>query len=81
MEPRKFLEKTLPNTGHYCLFAAKTAEDKRVQQFYSTIPTLLDAAQTLDSTGYDVYFALASLEEAGTWIAVPPRTTQTSRRL
>ena len=65
MEPRKFLEKTLPNTGHYCLFAAKTAEDKRVQQFYSTIPTLLDAAQTLDSTGYDVYFALASLEEAG----------------
>jgi len=65
MEPRTFLDRVLSTEGHYCLFAAKAAENKRVQRFFDTVGSLLDAAQFMDSDGYDVYFALATFKEEG----------------
>ena len=65
MEPRTFLDRVLSAEGHYCLFAANVAENKRVQRFFDTVGSLLDAAQFMDSDGYDVYFALATFKEEG----------------
>jgi len=65
MEPRVFLEKALSENGYYCVFAAKSAENKRTQKFYTSISAVVDAAQSLDAQGFDAYFALATFEEAG----------------
>lgn len=63
MEPRNFLEKALSTNGYYCVFAAKSVENKRVQKFYTSISAVIDAVQNLDAQGFDAYFALATFEE------------------
>jgi len=65
MEPRVFLEKALSENGYYCVFAAKSAENRRTQKFYTSVSAIIDAAQELDTQGFDAYFALATFEEAG----------------
>ena len=44
--------------GHYCVFAFRTRDDKRIQKFYSSVDHVADVADNLDKEGYDVYFAL-----------------------
>tara|TARA_R100000005_G_C4998183_1_gene204892 strand:- start:291 stop:3116 length:2826 start_codon:yes stop_codon:yes gene_type:complete len=63
MEPRVFLEKALSENGYYCVFAAKSTENKRTQKFYTSISAVIDSAQRLDADGFDAYFALATFEE------------------
>lgn len=65
MEANTFLQAVLGDTGHYCLFAAKTSQSKRVQKFYGDLGSLEQEAIALDNNGYDVYFALATFAEAG----------------
>jgi len=64
METAIFLKEALPKNGSYCVFASKSSADKRSQQFFDSVDDLIDAAQDLDTKGYDVYFALASFKEA-----------------
>ena len=63
MKTKNFLELLLADEGHYCVFAAKGGAPK--QSFYSSVDDVLDAAHGYDAGGYDVYFALATLETAG----------------
>ena len=65
MEPRVFLEKALSENGYYCVFAAKSVENKRTQKFYTSVSAVIDSAQELDARGFDAYFALATFEEEG----------------
>jgi hypothetical protein len=65
MEPRVFLEKALSENGYYCVFAAKSVENKRTQKFYTSVSAVIDSAQELDTQGFDAYFALATFEEGG----------------
>lgn len=63
MKTKNFLELLLADEGHYCVFAAKGGSPK--QSFYNSVDDVLDAAHGYDADGYDVYFALATLETAG----------------
>jgi hypothetical protein len=63
MKTKNFLELLLADEGHYCVFAAKGGSPK--QSFYTSVVDVLDAAHDYDADGYDVYFALATLETAG----------------
>tara|TARA_B100000131_G_scaffold122660_1_gene119780 strand:+ start:8173 stop:10986 length:2814 start_codon:yes stop_codon:yes gene_type:complete len=65
METNTLLKAVLGDTGHYCLFAAKTSQSKRVQKFYKDLDTLIEDATDLDSKGYDVYYALSTFVEEG----------------
>ena len=64
METAIFLKEALPESGSYCVFASNTSADRRSQQFFDSVDDVVDAAQDLDTKGYDVYFALASFKEA-----------------
>tara|TARA_Y100000592_G_scaffold40484_1_gene64201 strand:+ start:1652 stop:4465 length:2814 start_codon:yes stop_codon:yes gene_type:complete len=65
VETRTFLKKVLGQDGHYCVFAFRTRDDKRIQKFYSSVDHVVDVAVNLDKEGYDAYFALATFKEAG----------------
>ena len=65
METRTFLRAALANEGHYCVFASRTRDDRRIQKFYDSIDKVIDAAQNMDAEGYDAYYALATFKEAG----------------
>jgi hypothetical protein len=65
METTTFLEKTLGSEGSFCVFAFRQTDERRVQKFYTSIDAVVDAARNLDGEGYDVYFALGTLNEAG----------------
>jgi hypothetical protein len=65
METTTFLKKTLGSEGSFCVFAIRQTDERRVQKFYDSIDAVVDAARNLDDEGYDVYFALATLEAAG----------------
>ena len=65
METKTFLKKVLGQDGHYCVFAFRTRDDKRIQKFYSSVDHVVDVAINLDKEGYDAYFALATFKEAG----------------
>ena len=65
MNTNTFLKTVLADEGHYCLFAANASTGKRIQKFYSSTDSLLVDADDLNSRGFDVYFALATFEEAG----------------
>lgn len=65
METKTFLEGALASEGHYCVFASRTHDDRRVQKFYDTIEQVIHAARNLDAEGYDAYYALATFHEAG----------------
>ena len=63
MKTKQFLNLVLGDEGHYCVFAAKDGAVK--QKFFTSVQDVIDAANGFDADGYDAYFALATLEEAG----------------
>ena len=63
MNTLDFLEGVLSSTGYYCVFAAKSKDDIRIQKFYDTFEEVERAAQKFDADGFDVYFALSTFEE------------------
>ena len=65
METKTFLKKVLGEDGHYCVFAFRTRDDKRIQKFYLSVDDIAEVADNFDKEGYDVYFALATFKEAG----------------
>jgi len=62
MITKTFLSRVLGDNGNYCVFAARSRDNRRVQKFYDTIDEVETAAQYLDADGYDVYFALATFK-------------------
>ena len=64
METRLFLDSVLGGSGNYCLFGARKASPRIVQKFYPSVGELLQAADDLDSQGYDTYFALGTFDSA-----------------
>ena len=65
MDVKSFLKGALASEGHYCVFAFRTHDDRRIQKFYDTIDQVVDVAENLDAEGYDVYYALATFNDAG----------------
>ena len=63
METTDFLGRVLSDSGHYCMFAARSKDKKRIQKFYSTIEEVEQAASKFDSDEFDVYFALSTFKE------------------
>jgi hypothetical protein len=63
MNTLDFLGGVLSDNGHYCMFAAKSKEDARIQKFYDTLEEVERAAQKFDADGFDVYFALSTYKE------------------
>ena len=63
METTEFLRGVLSSSGHYCIFAARSKDKKRIQSFYSTIDEVERAANKFDTDGFDVYFALSTFKE------------------
>ena len=65
METKTFLSKALSSGGYYCIFAARSGDQRRVQKFYDSLDAVVDAAYNLDQEGYDVYYGLATFDKAG----------------
>lgn len=65
MKTKQFLDLVLGQQGNYCVFAANAAANRRKQKFYTSTEHVLDAAREFDQNGYDAYFSLACLTEAG----------------
>ncbi len=65
MKTIEFLRSVLGDGGCYCVFAANAATDKRVQKFYDSLEAVAKAADHFDADGFDVYFGLGTLREAG----------------
>jgi len=63
MKTLEFLEGVLSSEGHYCVFAARSADDTRIQKFYDTLEEVERAARKFDAGGYDAYFALSTFKE------------------
>jgi hypothetical protein len=56
----KFLRAVLGDLGHYCIVAIKGT--KRIQTFYSTIDSAVEAAIKADADGFDAYYGLATFK-------------------
>lgn len=65
MDARIFLTSVLPKEGTHCVFATNKAKGKVVQKFYSTVDAVVCSAGDFDREGFDVYFALATFDQAG----------------
>ena len=65
MYTQEFLGGILSDAGHYCVFAARSRDDTRIQKFYDTLEEVERAARKYDADGFDVYFALSTYKEAG----------------
>ena len=65
METKKFLESVLGDEGHYCIFAYRLSDERKVQKFYDNLDAAIHAAHNLDVEGYDAYFALGTFDQAG----------------
>jgi hypothetical protein len=65
MNTQEFLGGILSDVGHYCVFAARSKDDTRIQKFYDTLEEVERASQKFDADGFDVYFALSTFKEAG----------------
>ena len=65
MYTQEFLGGILSDAGHYCVFAARSRDDIRIQKFYDTLEEVERAARKYDADGFDVYFALSTYKEAG----------------
>ena len=63
MKTLEFLEGVLSSKGHYCVFAARSRDDTRIQKFYDTLEEVERAALKFDADGYDAYFALSTFKE------------------
>ena len=60
MTTTKFLRSVLGELGHYCIVAIKGT--KRIQTFYSTIESAIEAAIKADTDGFDAYYGLATFK-------------------
>lgn len=60
MTTTKFLKSVLGDIGHYCIVAIKGT--KRIQTFYSTIESAIDAAVKADADGFDAYYGLSTFK-------------------
>ena len=56
----KFLRAVLGDVGHYCIVAIKGT--KRIQTFYSTIDSAVEAALKADADGFEAYYGLATFK-------------------
>ena len=65
METKTFLESVLGDEGHYCIFAYRPSDERKVQKFYDNLDAAIHAAHNLDAEGYDAYFALGTFDQAG----------------
>ena len=65
METKTFLESVLGDEGHYCIFAYRLSDERKVQKFYDNLDAAIHAAHNLDAEGYDAYFALGTFDQAG----------------
>ena len=65
MKTTAFLSRVIGDDGHYCLFAARRSDDRKLQRFYTDITTLIQDARTYDAHGYDTYFALSTFKTDG----------------
>ena len=65
METKTFLESVLGDEGHYCIFAYRLSDERKIQKFYTDLDTAIHAAHNLDVEGYDAYFALGTFDQAG----------------
>jgi hypothetical protein len=65
METTLFLKSVLGDEGHYCIFAARSSDERKVQKFYDNLDAAIHAAHNLDAEGYDTYFALGTFDQAG----------------
>ena len=65
MDTEQFLDLVLGREGNYCIFAVNTETGRKKQKFYTSVEHVVDAAKDFDANGYDTYFSLATLEEAG----------------
>ena len=63
MKTLEFLEGVLSSEGHYCVFAARSRDDTRIQKFYDTLEEVERAALKFDADGFDAYFALSTFKE------------------
>ena len=63
METTQILRGLLGSNGHYCVFAARSKDNVRIQKFYNTIEEVERAANKYDNDGLDVYFALSTFKE------------------
>ena len=61
METKTFLGGVLPSDGYYCMVALRPPAV--VQNFYSSIDDVIDAAEYFDVKGYNSYFALATFQD------------------
>ena len=65
METKTFLSKALSGEGYYCVFAARSSDERKMQKFYDSLDAVVDAAHNFDQEGFDVYYGLATFEQAG----------------
>lgn len=65
MDTTTFLASVLGDEGSYCVWGNRIADGRKVQKFYPTIDALVHAAHSLDTEGFDAYFALGTFIEAG----------------
>jgi hypothetical protein len=62
MRTEEFLQAVLGDEGYYCVVGIKAKEDKRVQKFYPDLDAAVHAAYSLDQSGFDAYYGLATFE-------------------
>jgi hypothetical protein len=60
MDTLKVMSALLADSGEYCIFAFRTADDRKAQKFYPSVEVAIEAAHQFDQNGYDAYFALAT---------------------
>ena len=66
METIDFLRSVLGTVMDTIVYSPPMAEtNKRVQKFYDSVDAVADAADSFDENGFDVYFGLGTLTEAG----------------
>lgn len=65
METKKFLESVLGDDGHFCVWANRLSDERKIQKFYTDLDAAIHAAHNLDVEGYDAYFALGTFDQAG----------------
>jgi|TARA_R110000744_G_scaffold190991_2_gene310256 hypothetical protein len=62
MDTKTFLKAVLGDDGFYCIFAARSSDNRIAQKFYDDIDTMTRVGADFDSDGYDVYFGLGTLK-------------------
>ena len=63
MNTNQFLDRVLASDGRYCLWLYNRASERMQQHFYDTTADMTKAAAGFDTSGWDVYFALAVFGE------------------